>query len=82
MLYNEALRKKNPTSYTKQETTMNCSVRLFLQAMVNNLISSSQNKYSAAEAQAKMQYCILNLDNFFYQLDCNKINYLWFPFWY
>lgn len=44
---------KNPF-YTKQETTMNCYIRLVLQAMVSNLISSGQNKYSTAEEQAKM----------------------------
>lgn len=43
---------KNP-SYTKQETTRNCYLRLLLQAMVNNLISSGENKCSRTEEQAK-----------------------------
>lgn len=63
----EASRQK--PSYTKQETTMNCYVRLLLEAMVNNLISSSQNKYSSAEAQAKMQCCSLIVENFLYRLE-------------
>lgn len=38
---------------------------LLLQVMIKNLISSNQNKYFAAEVQAKMQYYILNLENFY-----------------
>jgi len=37
--------------------------------MVNNLISSNQNEYSAAEVQAKVQYCTLNMRNILYQLE-------------